>query len=292
MIGIYHSRDLDGIACGAIMKSKYPNIHLIGYHYGEPLELPVELSNTPVIMADVSVPMEQMRNIHDFSGGQFTWVDHHKSSIDTWNALKEDWQSEVSTSLKIGVGACELLYIHLFKVEGAPSAIRLLGKYDVWDMSNIFKWENEILPFQYGMRGLCVNPEDFPTWALTARDCDSHINGTIDNGRAIMEYESIQNKKKCQLASFEAIWKGFKIIAMNGQGFNSKVFESVYDEQKHALMMPFAFDGRQWTVSLYTTHDDIDCSKIAKSMGGGGHKKAAGFQLKDISDLNLKILKP
>ena len=30
MTGIYHSRDLDGWASGAIMKLKYPDIKLIG----------------------------------------------------------------------------------------------------------------------------------------------------------------------------------------------------------------------------------------------------------------------
>jgi len=32
--------------------------------------------------------------------------------------------------------------------------------------------------------------------------------------------------------------------------------------------------------SLRTTKDDVDVSKIAESLGGGGHKKAAGFKIK------------
>jgi nanoRNase/pAp phosphatase (c-di-AMP/oligoRNAs hydrolase) len=42
-------------------------------------------------------------------------------------------------------------------------------------------------------------------------------------------------------------------------------------------MMPFCFDGKQWTYSMYTLKD-INVSEIAKKYGGGGHKKAAGFQ--------------
>ena len=30
-------------------------------------------------------------------------------------------------------------------------------------------------------------------------------------------------------------------------------------------------------VSLYSTREDVDCGAIAKSLGGGGHKGAAGF---------------
>jgi hypothetical protein len=60
MIGICHSRDLDGYTSGAILKLKYPEIKLIGYDYGQPIpwdQIPV---GEAVIMADVSLPMSDM----------------------------------------------------------------------------------------------------------------------------------------------------------------------------------------------------------------------------------------
>jgi nanoRNase/pAp phosphatase (c-di-AMP/oligoRNAs hydrolase) len=92
-------------------------------------------------------------------------------------------------------------------------------------------------------------------------------------------------KTQCRKSSFEIEFKGLKAICLNGGGFNSDVFKSVYDESRHDIMMPFQFNGRFWTVSLYTTKDEVDCSVIAKSMGGGGHKKAAGFQVDDIKTI-------
>ena len=47
--------------------------------------------------------------------------------------------------------------------------------------------------------------------------------------------------------------------------------------------MTYQFNGKHWSFSIYTTKDDIDCSAIAKKRGGGGHKKAAGFEAKDLS---------
>jgi len=32
-----------------------------------------------------------------------------------------------------------------------------------------------------------------------------------------------------------------------------------------------------------------DCSVLAKKMGGGGHKKAAGFQVPSMSDIGIII---
>jgi nanoRNase/pAp phosphatase (c-di-AMP/oligoRNAs hydrolase) len=63
-------------------------------------------------------------------------------------------------------------------------------------------------------------------------------------------------------------------------------FASVYDPNKHEIMLGFAYENTdKITVSLYATHPLIDCGAIAKSCGeagpfpgGGGHKGAAGFQ--------------
>ena len=40
--------------------------------------------------------------------------------------------------------------------------------------------------------------------------------------------------------------------------------------------------GKHWSISLYTTRKDIDVGAVARNQGGGGHKGAAGFQLKQL----------
>lgn len=47
-------------------------------------------------------------------------------------------------------------------------------------------------------------------------------------------------------------------------------------------MIVFVRDGKKWTVSLYSKKDNVDCSKIATKYGGGGHKKAAGFECYEL----------
>lgn len=44
---------------------------------------------------------------------------------------------------------------------------------------------------------------------------------------------------------------------------------------------------KKWHVSLYNDNGEVDCSKIAKTYGGGGHKGAAGFLTSDILLLQL-----
>jgi nanoRNase/pAp phosphatase (c-di-AMP/oligoRNAs hydrolase) len=52
-------------------------------------------------------------------------------------------------------------------------------------------------------------------------------------------------------------------------------------------MLTFQYDGKAWQCSIYTTKNDIDCSVIAKSLGGGGHAGAAGF----TTDAIFKLIK-
>lgn len=61
------------------------------------------------------------------------------------------------------------------------------------------------------------------------------------------------------------------------------------DEGKMALIMKETADGKI-KGSFRTTKDDVDVSALAKKLGGGGHKKAAGFTTTGtVDEVVLKI---
>jgi nanoRNase/pAp phosphatase (c-di-AMP/oligoRNAs hydrolase) len=68
---------------------------------------------------------------------------------------------------------------------------------------------------------------------------------------------------------------------------SSQIFDTVKED--YDIMIPFCFDGKQWTVSMYTKNKEIDVSIIAKKYGGGGHKNAAGFQCKELPFIKENI---
>ena len=278
MIGIYHSRDLDGFTSGAIIKRRFPDAILIGYDYGQPFDFSL-IENEQVIMADVSLPMEQMILLAGKSSS-FTWIDHHISAIKEYQSQPAFELLPIETVLDSKLSACELTWNYLFPDEEMPRGIKYLGEYDTWRNDNKDRWENEILPYQFGMRLRCSSPHTFP-WESVVGFLDvAEEYNIIFEGKIILKYQSHQNQRACN-SSFECEFEGLRAICLNGGGFNSEAFKSVYDEEKHDIMMPFQYNGKFWVISMYTTKD-IDCSVIAKSRGGGGHKKAAGFQVDDI----------
>lgn len=307
MICIYHSRDLDGYSSAAIIKLKYPEAKLIGFDYGQTLPMHQIPAGEEVIMVDVSLPMAEMKHLA-VHAGKLTWIDHHKSAIDDFHAYfcKETPRKEVELSygggglviaypltylgirhsvhaqLQIGIAACEIAWQWCFGDTEMPMAIKLLGEYDTWRNSDNDRWENGILPFQFGLRQICNSPETFPQELFLLYP--KVVDDIIKQGITILQYQAQVNAAQCK-GAFEYEFEGYKAICLNAGGINSEAFKTVYDESKHDIMMPFKYDGKtgNWVISLYSTKPEIDCSAIAKTRGGGGHKGAAGFQVKDIN---------
>lgn len=287
MICIYHSRDLDGFASGAIVKKRYPEAKLIGFDYGQKLPMEEIPKDEHVIMIDVSLPMDEMLALAKHTGYNFTWIDHHISAIKEYENFSKDKDTFLVPVLQNGIAACEIGWDYLFQQMPVPTAIKLLGKYDTWRKEDAWEWDNAILPFQFGMRQICTSPETFPMPLLDSYEpvTDNPVYGIIRSGKTIIQYNNTQNALLCKRGSFEYNFAGQRAICLNVNGASSISFQSVYDEDKHDIMMPFFFDGTKWIFSLYTTKDSVDCSAIAKLNGGGGHLKAAGFQKEKISEV-------
>lgn len=287
MVCIYHNRDLDGYTSGAIVLKKYPNAKMVGYDYGQPIPWDEIPWNQPIIMVDVSFDMESMLLLNIRSGGNLTWIDHHISAQREYIEFKDGRVDFLNFVFDNSIAACEGTWKHLFPDKNMPLAVQLLGAYDTWRNDDERVWQHEILPFQFGMRTLCNSPETFPSYLF---DGDGGIDeddvwDIVEQGKGILKYLEKTNATQCEKNAFEFEFKGFRAICLNGGGFNSDVFKSVWDEEKYDIMMPFQFNGKYWTFSLYTSKDGVDCSTLAKSMGGGGHKKAAGFQVVNLEEV-------
>lgn len=287
MICVYHNKDLDGYCSGAIVKRKFPEAVMIGWDYGQPIPFEdIDPIGEDIILIDISFPMADMFELAEVAKS-LTWIDHHISAINEYNNFPEQARrgATITAVLENGIAACEGGWKYLFPDDPMPTAVKLAGEYDTWRNQDKFRWENAVLPFQFGMRMFCTSPETFPQELFSHFDIvtDNPVYKIIHDGKLILSYQKTQNERACR-SSFEIEFGGLRAICLNNGGANSQIFDSVYDEAKHDIMIPFVFTGKHWTFSLYTTKDEVDCSIIAKSKGGGGHKKAAGFQLKELPD--------
>ncbi len=268
----YHSADLDGHCSGAIVKQAFPRCEMIGINYGEAFPWEKIGFLEEVFMVDFCLqPFADMERLNRIS--KLTWIDHHKTSID--QAFEGYFKASGSQSLVIGEAGCELTWKFLHPFGLLPKVVYLLGRYDVW------KWQGvpNSLNFQYGMREIPdTSPDNQGLWEALFENKDRVVDKICDNGMQIVQYEKTQNEKYAKSMAFDVQFDGVKGIAINKGLTNSTLFDSVYDPEKHHVMVKFAKVGQQWKVGLYSTRSDVDCSAITKARGGGGHKGAAGFQ--------------
>lgn len=308
---VYHSADYDGILCRETAKhflKDDPNVQYIGWNFGdEPIPLPI---NGEFIIMDLPLDKpfgltfrdgwamkgtEQFQPLDRIDWDKFTWIDHHKTAIDTHPAnipgyriegvaacrLAWQWFSEQRIAEKTGE-AMRLPEKEYFidRSVSEPAVIRLAGEYDIWD-----KRDPDAETLQYGLRAF--NPIE-STWEMLLRDgVDAFmvLGRILEIGKPIEKYAKQENESLALHKTFILEWEGLKFLALNSAKFNSLVFAAKdVPETGHDALIGFFFTGKYWAISMYHAkhRKELNLSDIAKKYGGGGHPGACGFTCRNL----------
>lgn len=284
----YHN-DSDGkcaafwVASNVRIHDKYndmPVFQEIDYRTKFPME--TIRKDEQVYIVDYSISPDEMRELLNITK-DVTWIDHHKTAIEKY----KEFEHEIRGIRYDGVSACMLTYCYIHHMtargegeikpfdismtEDAPMFTKLIDDWDVWK----FNYGDDTRYFQ-----IAFNAYDFSpcadTWDMFF-DNDGEQT-LIEQGKIMIQYRDNWAKNYMKLG-FETEFEGHKCFAVNLGCCNSEYFKSL-PEGKYEILIPFVFDGNVYTVSLYST--TVDVSEIAKKYGGGGHKGASGFQIKEL----------
>ena len=280
---------------------EYNQISFIGYNYGQPI---LDLSGyDKVIMCDVSFPKDIMYLEANCSNRKLIWIDHHVSAIND-SKIDKFYQYDKTEGLRnTKFAACELTWKYFFPDKEMPEIVRLLGRYDCFGHKGTNE-EQKVLEFQYGARNYITNYKD--AYKYLQMYFDREINKDENNelinsiwtiGSNIYSYlctEAKQVYKNGFPIRFviphpeyigEGQYKIVKFICINKERFNPINFGINYHKDEYDGAACFYFDGNTYNFSLYNDNGEVDCSQIAKQYGGGGHRGAAGFRIKDLSEI-------
>lgn len=281
---IYHSRDLDGLMSGAIVKN-YQNSYwepctLYPLDYGEALDTR-KFKGKSAVMIDVSMPMDRMELLST-SCMEFMWIDHHISAYNDLIEYCKEMNYEVEqrrindlilfTEVKKmnltyyfsnRLAGCEITAIMFDKnlTKTSKKAISLLGQYDTWRQFDERKfvddsdWDSTVLPFQFGLRAKFNDPEKISDFidSLNLKDkknesYESLFDDIKNQGKLIIEYQERIDQTNVKGNAFEMDFdfdgKTYKAVCLNSTVFNSNVFKSVYYENYHDIMIAFQYNGK------------------------------------------------
>ncbi len=320
-ICVYHSRDLDGWMSAAIVKKwfieitkaknklfsvckyEYRNdvirnnnaecLDMLGWDYGNIIP---DLSNyNKIIMVDISFSAKEMINLYKMYKDNFIWIDHHISAINDIKMISDKGNVPIVGLRDVVFAACEICWMYLYPNDKLPEIIRLLGMYDSFRHKGTEE-EQKVLEFQYGARQLIINYNDAYKYLVEVSSNNTNW-GTLEianNGHYIYNYLKVEAKQVYKnsfnftfypkMQNDGSLIKPINFLMVNKERFNPINFDINYHNDGYDGFACFWYNNNKWNFTLYNDNGNIDCSKLAKQYGGGGHKGAAGFIINNIND--------
>lgn len=279
---IYHKADLDGIFGGAalLLASLRQNLNpeLLPMQYGDDIHLE-SLKGKKVMMVDFSLPREKMEWLNENT--DFYWYDHHIS------AMKEMEGLDIKGARTTEAAGCMIAFQETWDdvrkdypeiYSRFHDVFSLISRYDIWDNKEENEWNSIILPFQYAMRlevGLDIHQAVVQLQTIDGwdeeKEKESYIDHMLNIGDIVLDYQEQQREQTCKKAGDIEIDGKPAIALLSAAPANSNAFASVYDPEKHDMMVliKYSIKDKQYTVSLYSDKENVDCSETAKKYGGG-----------------------
>ena len=304
---ILHHNDLDGAASAALIKLNLLNkkdidIHFHSISYGH--KLPYISEDDIVYMVDFCMqPFSEMLILQEKLHTNFIWFDHHLSVMENEpNNICGCRKTKDDSKL---IAACEVVWESLFPNCKKPNLIEAIGDWDTWRYKNkadsfgpniklffdtLTIQETVDYIFSYLISNILDDfPEQYKEGMTLHYDYFGEQNSTIELVKQGERFKNFVNKQSIELMNncgFEGLFFNIPAVIANSWQKGSLCFSSIYDKNKHDIMVRFSMEGNgNWTVSIYSEKDNINCGELAKKLGeagpiksGGGHKGAAGFE--------------
>lgn len=218
----------------------------------------------------------------------FTLIDHHITAL---GLLK--YSDKVDINIDTEFSATKLTSIYLEENtlmpidEDMDSFIETVDSYDTW------RWKSEGYEIPYRLNlilGKIGFDEFYYDWTTDDRlNVDIYMdryNKLVNSVMDEMNEYILDKLKKVKIQSFRQVNRNLTIAICVAENYISLLADKIMDTEKVDIVMIMTDID---TFSLRTSSSDIDVSKIAKELGGGGHRRASGFT-KDVSKLLISIL--
>lgn len=264
---IYHANCTDGFGAA------YSAWKLLGnraeYHackHGTP---PPDVKNKNVVILDFSFNNATTKKMIEDAEGLLV-IDHHKSAMVELHDIS-------NTHFDMTKSGAMLSWEFFHPGKEPPKFIKYIQDRDLWawelEYSKEFSAAFDMVPFEF---------EEFEKF-----EDDSVFDDAVKRGSYILAYSKTVVKKVCEKAQLRKL-DDKEVLVVNASHWMSEIGTRLAPDCDFAMIWYWDHDAKETKVSLRAFHDTVDVSEIAKKFGGGGHKKAAGFQLpknKHVEDI-------
>jgi len=255
---IYHANCTDGFgAAYAAWKCLGNRAEYHACKHGTP---PPDVKGKNVVILDFSFDNVTTKKMIEEAGSLLV-IDHHKSAMVELHDISNTYFDMTKSGAMLAWG-----FFHPGKEP--PKFIQYIQDRDLWKWelpySKEFAAAFDMIPFEF---------EEFEKF-----EDDSVFDDACKRGSYILAYSKTVVKKVCEKASHRKMG-GKDVLVVNASHWMSEIGARLAPDCDFAMIWYWDHDVQHTKVSLRAFHDTVDVSEISKKFGGGGHKKAAGFQL-------------
>ena len=255
---IYHSNCTDGFGAA------YAAWKLLGdraeYHAAKHGEPPPDVFGKNVVVLDFSYDNSTTKRLMK-EAKNFLVIDHHKSAM-------VELHDVACTRFDMNHSGAMLAWKFFHPGKDAPRLIKFIEDRDLWKWeipySKEFSAAFDMVPFDF---------EEFDKYLD-----DSSVDNAQERGAYILAYSKTVISKIAKQAVPRKM-DGKDVLVVNSSHWMSEIGAALSPKCDFAVIWFYDHDTRQVKVSLRAHHEDSDVSEIAKKYRGGGHRKAAGFNL-------------
>ena len=271
---IYHADCTDGF--GAAYSAWKCLGNRAEYHackHGTP---PPNVKGKNVVILDFSFNNATTKKMIE-SADSLLVIDHHKTAMVELHDIP-------NTKFDMTKSGAMLAWEFFHPGKEPPKFIRYIQDRDLWtwelEYSKEFSAAFDMVPFEF---------EEFEKF-----EDDSVFDDAVKRGSYILAYSKTVVKKVCEKAQHRRL-DDKEVLVVNASHWMSEIGTRLAPDCDFAMIWYWDHEARHTKVSLRAFHDAVDVGEVSKKFGGGGHRKAAGFQLpegkhvEDIFDKPKKV---
>jgi len=242
------------------------------YHDWDPPKDAAEFNN--IYILDFSFSAGALAGLAEQVKEKVVLLDHHKSAQADLQEVAEDMPPNLVIIFNMEKSGAMLAWEHFHPGTPPPALVEYIQDRDLW------RWE---LPQSEEISTVIQTLEfEFHIWDRMHELLKEPMSfaATVGEGKAMQKYRDALIKRICAKPGFTRI-EGHLVPCVNAPNWQSEIGNALAKDHYFAVMW-FMNKSGNFIYSLRSDKDRADevadVSLIAKALGGGGHRHAAGFR--------------
>lgn len=274
---IYHSPCTDGTGSGLVafkyFTENYPEKNVIYKPMSIGLPYPDDIFGKNVLICDYSYKKDVLLDLLT-KVNKLLIIDHHKSA--------EKDLADIDPKYKIfdmNHSGAVLTWKYFYPNEKIPLLLEYIEDNDIW---------KKALPNTDDFRSaIWLIPHEFPEYAKYLDE--TQLMDLIEVGKSynqLNDYYAGQALKYVNTSFSKIKGKYYLVGYINTTILKSEIGHKIFTEYPLLdFSSCYSIGNNSTAISLRSTNDRMDVSKIATKFGGGGHRNASGLRLEYVSNI-------